>query len=73
METVNLRTEIGTDGKLRIDVPCHSPPGPADVIVYILPARPAAAAPHWRDFYGLGKEIWGAQDAQAYVNELRDE
>ena len=22
---------------------------------------------------GLGKEIWGGQDAQAYVNEMRDE
>jgi hypothetical protein len=28
---------------------------------------------HWREFRGLGKEIWQGIDAQEYVNKLRDE
>ena len=72
-ETVNVRTEIGADGKVRLEVPCHLPPGPAEVVVIIRPAGPVLPTIHWQDFYGLGKEIWGADDAQAYVNQLRDE
>ena len=73
METLNVQTEIGTDGRVRIDVPCHLPPGPAEVVVLIRPSRPFAPPVRWRDFYGLGKEIWGKEDAQAYVDRLRDE
>ena len=28
---------------------------------------------HWRDFRGLGKEIWQEIDSQAYIDKLRDE
>jgi hypothetical protein len=73
METVSLQTVIGTDGKLRIEVPCRSSPGPAEVVVVIRPAPPAGKELQWRDFYGLGKEIWHNEDAQDYVNGLRDE
>jgi hypothetical protein len=27
----------------------------------------------WRDFRGLGKEIWQGVDTQAYIDTLRDE
>ncbi len=26
-----------------------------------------------RDFYGIGKHIWGDEDAQEYVNRLRED
>jgi hypothetical protein len=73
METVNLHTVIDADGKVRLEVPCHLPPGPAEVVVVIRSAQPPAEAWQWRDFYGLGKEIWSQEDAQDYVNHLRDE
>lgn len=28
---------------------------------------------HWRDFRGLGKEIWQGVDTQTYIDSLRDE
>jgi hypothetical protein len=28
---------------------------------------------HWREFRGLGKEIWQGIDTQAYIDQLRDE
>jgi hypothetical protein len=28
---------------------------------------------HWREFRGLGKEIWQGIDTQAYIDELRNE
>ena len=28
---------------------------------------------HWRDFRGLGKEIWQGINTQAYIYKLRDE
>jgi len=73
METIRLQTVIGPDGKLCVEVPPGFPPGPAEVLVVSRVLRPAAAKLQWRDFYGLGKEIWGNQDAQEYVNRLRDE
>jgi hypothetical protein len=73
METIRLQTVIGPDGKVCVEVPPGFPPGPAEVLVVSRVLRPAAAKVQWGDFYGLGKEIWGNQDAQEYVNRLRDE
>jgi hypothetical protein len=28
---------------------------------------------HWREFRGLGKEIWQGIDTQEYIDKLRDE
>jgi hypothetical protein len=72
METTNLQTVIGTDGKLRIEIPSRLPPGPAEVVVTVRTvgsARPLT----WRDFYGLGRQLWAGEDAQEFVNRLRDE
>ena len=73
METLNLHTMIDADGKLRLEIPCSLPPGPADVVVVIRPAQPALQEPRRLDCYGLGKEIWNNEDAQEYINSLRDE
>jgi hypothetical protein len=72
METINMHTVIGPDGKVRIEVPCHLPPGPAEVVVVIGPAVSSREL-MWRDFYGLGRDLWQDEDAQDYVNRLRDE
>jgi len=29
--------------------------------------------PNWNDLYGMGKGIWGGEDAQDYVNRAREE
>jgi hypothetical protein len=72
METTNLQTVIGPDGKLRIEIACHLPPGPADVVVTVRPASSAGKV-RWHDFYGVGRDVWTGEDAQDYVNRLRDE
>lgn len=73
METVCLDAVNGPDGKVRLEVPCSLPPGPIKVVVVLGPAQETAKKVHWRDLYGLGKEIWSGMDAQEYVNRLRDE
>jgi hypothetical protein len=73
METVNLQMVIEADGHIRLDLPCGLPPGPAEVVVVIRPTPAAGPSLHWRDYYGLGMDIWGREDAQDYVNRLRDE
>lgn len=73
METIQLTTEIGPDGTLRIVAPTHCGPGPAEVLVVVQPLSIPDVAVDWGDAYGLGKEIWGGIDAQEYVNRMRDE
>jgi hypothetical protein len=73
MEAIHLTTTIAADGTLHIDAPSHLPPGPAEVVVVVSPVSTRDQLVDWIDAYGLGKEIWEGVDAQAYVNELRDE
>lgn len=73
METLQLETTIGPDGVLRIETLTHQQPGPASVVVVISPVATSQKTFRWRDLAGLGKEIWEGEDAQAYVNRLRDE
>ncbi|MEK7867362.1 MAG: hypothetical protein AAB434_11835 [Planctomycetota bacterium] len=73
METVRVKTEIGTDGKIRLVIPSGMPPGPADVIVIIGRSENGGAPGKWAQCYGLGRDIWANEDAQEYVNRMRDE
>jgi len=73
METLQLEATIGPDGVLRIAAPTHQRPGPANVVVVISPVTELPKTFRWRDLAGLGKEVWEGEDAQAYVNRLRDE
>ena len=73
METLQLKATIGPDRVLHIDAPSTLPPGPVEVVVVVSPASTRDERVDWCDAYGLGKEIWKGVDAQAYVNELRDE
>jgi hypothetical protein len=73
METIRLTTVIGNDRKLRIEADTQVDPGPAEVVLVVIPAHGLPAASTWRELVGLGKEIWKGEDAQGYVNRLRDE
>lgn len=73
METLRVTTEVGADGKIHLEIPSGMPPGPAEVIVIIAPAGDGATPVSWARSYGLGREIWADEDAQNYVNHLRDE
>ena len=35
MTTLTVRSEIGEDGKLRLEVPCALPPGPVEVVLVV--------------------------------------
>lgn len=35
--------------------------------------QPDMRAYDWKELYGLGKGIWGKEDAQDYVNRLRED
>lgn len=73
METVHLQSNVGNDGVLRLSVPLRLPPGPVEVKLEIQPKEQPTEKLRWRDLYGTGKDIWGDEDAQEYVNRLRDE
>jgi len=73
METLQLTATIGPDHILRLETPTHAPPGPATVVVVISPLGAAETTFRWRDLAGLGKEIWAGEDAQQYIDRLRDE
>jgi hypothetical protein len=75
METICLNAIIGTDGKVRLEVPSQLPPGPVKVKVELEPASPESAERKLlcRDFYGAAKELNAKEDAQDFVNRLRDE
>jgi hypothetical protein len=79
MTTMTLQAEIGPDGKLRLELPCNLPPGPAEVVVVVQPTAnppvPAGpATPPFRARSGLfvGKaQSGGAIDAAlAEMNAL---
>jgi hypothetical protein len=70
METFTTRVTLGEDGKLRLEVPCHLPPGAVDVVVVMAPLVKQVDI---TEFRGLGKEIWEGVDVEAHINELRGE
>ena len=75
METLTLQSEVQSDGKLKIEVPCGLPPGPVEVVLTVRaqPERLAAARPRWGELYGLGREVWQGVDPQQYVRDLRQD
>ena len=76
MKTVKTSGNVSPDGNLRIEVPSGLPPGPVDIVLVLEPRTPQApprAVVRWEELEGLGKEIWHGEDAQAYVNRLREE
>jgi hypothetical protein len=75
METVCLEAVNGPDGKVRLEVACHLPPGPVQVVVVLgpVPSESSGRSLYWRDLYGAAKDLGSKEDAQEFVNRLRDE
>ena len=40
MTTLSVRSNVGSDGMLRLEVPSGMPPGPVEVVVVVQPAIP---------------------------------
>ncbi len=36
-------------------------------------SSPVKKQPDWKDLYGIGSGLWNGEDAQDYVNRLREE
>jgi hypothetical protein len=62
-ETIPLVEKLSTEEKLQL----------IEHVAHELRETKAGQVRHWRDFRGLGKEIWQGIDTQAYVDKLRDE
>ena len=75
MMTMTIRSEITSDGTLRIEVPCDLPPGPVEVVLTVQPQSGAPTRPfgNWDEVYGLGREVWHGVDPQQYVRDLRQD
>lgn len=75
MQTIQMQATVGPDGKLRLEVPCQLPPGPAEVVIIVQPrnGQDAERKRSWGEFCGIAKGLWQDEDAQDYVNRLRDE
>lgn len=44
MTTLTIRSEVGDDGKLRLEVPCRLPPGPVEVVLVVQPTSEGRAS-----------------------------
>ncbi len=75
MTTLILQSEVQSDGKLKIEVPCGLPPGPVEVVLTVQARsdRAAATRPGWGELLGLGREVWQGVDPKQYVRELRQD
>ncbi|MBY0524184.1 MAG: hypothetical protein K2R98_12340 [Gemmataceae bacterium] len=73
METIKTQATIAADGTLRLEVPSRLPPGLANVVLVVELNRIEPQRLPWESIVGVGKEIWAGEDAQDYVNHLRDE
>lgn len=75
MQTIQMQATVGPDGKLRLEVPCQLPPGPAEVVVVVQPqhGQELERKRTFADSLGVAKGLWADEDAQDYVNRLRDE
>jgi hypothetical protein len=75
METLTVHSEVTADGRLKIEVPCHLPPGPVEVELTVRSsAVPATTSgPEWERLYGLGKEVWQGVEADQYIRDLRED
>lgn len=73
MHTLTGKARIAGDGHLHVDLPVEGlTPGEVDVVVLIHPTN-GKKKRDIRELRGLGKEVWRGQDAQEYVDKLRDE
>jgi hypothetical protein len=75
MTTLTVQSEVRSDGKLKIEVPCGLPPGPLEVVLTVRTQtdRAAGPQPRWGELLGLGREVWQGIDPQEYVRELRQD
>ena len=70
--TLHLQAVVGPDGRIKLDIPCDLPPGPAEIVI-VISAPSEKPTRSWHDITGVGREIWKDTDAQGYVNGPRDE
>jgi hypothetical protein len=73
MTSIHVQGVVGEDGKLRLEVPCGLPPGPAEVVVVVGGTNASERNRRWSDFYGVARDLWADEDPQEYINRLRDE
>jgi hypothetical protein len=73
MQTIQMQGTVGEDGKLRLEVPCQLPPGPAEVVVVVQTNDVSQRKRSLTASLGAAKGLWTDEDAQNYVDRLRDE
>lgn len=73
MQTIQMQATVGEDGKLRLEVPCQLPPGPAEVVVVVQTKDVSQRKRSLTASLGAAKGVWTDEDAQNYVDRLRDE
>ena len=72
MQTLKLDTEIGADGRLRLDVRTQLPPGKTEVVIVASPATGNGQGGRY-DFSNLAGRLEWRGDALAEQRRLRDE
>jgi hypothetical protein len=73
--TVTMQSQIGTDGKLRLEMPCALPPGPVEVVLTVKAVNGAIlpSGPPWDQLLGRDKDVWQGVDVECYLAELRED
>ena len=73
MYTLTGKGRIESDGHLHVELPVNElAPGDVEVVVVIQQSN-GTGSHDIRELRGLGKEIWMEQDAQEFIDRLRDE
>jgi hypothetical protein len=73
MNMLKTQGVIDEQGRLRLDVPTHLPPGPVDVVMVIQPAPERSSEARTYDFSNLTGRLEWRGDALAAQRELRNE
>jgi hypothetical protein len=73
METIQFESEVGSDGKLRLEMDLRLPPGRVEGVV-VVHQVPAPSSPPFDTFAGLfASELSPDVDIDADLKEMRDQ
>ncbi len=72
METIRMRSKIGNDGHVRVDIPTELPVGEVDILMTLSPIEEHQKRKKY-DFSDLAGQLKWAGDPVAEQRVLRDE
>ena len=73
MKTLEFHSEIGADGKLRVEVPVNLPPGPVEGVVVVQSANPVQRPPYVLLENAFAGRLSAGIDIDAALDEMNEQ